>query len=639
MDGICIIILIGVLIYIVVKVVRKNNRDEYYEKVTRYRNKYPNAFQEKFGYTPCYKSMDYGKLAELANVSESELEKIEMRISGERERERLAQEEKKRKEEANRLAEIERQRKIKEEAARKEQELKRHYDAIKKKYPNGVSIFEKIYSGSKIKEKVISSEDIVAKYEKYHMESSFYTSWEKDHKVFSQSSRNKNNEYFKNWGCYYYDAKQLGVDERGDSKVFTFRIWQHFCESFCRDTSLDYSVRTRMKINYENLNEFINNKRYFKSNIYDSITKFCESYEETPLVLFADSNHKEGYSSLNKFHFESLKESLYYLDIPCFNLDEIHIIEENRKSHIIIIELISSNDRLISNCEQILSFFKDNKPCITYISLLKEYSSEEMQSIIKEDENKQKAIEIEKRLAILEKEEEDRRKAAIEKEENERREKQTQITNRLRSKVSNLQTVPRSSIPYLYLLNYYPTTCDFQATETEWNDRYLIWNFKNTPGKTSSYQHDSALEELIPRLSKLLNDTFGLDIKNLTLVCIPASSYLKTQLRYEDFSERICKETGMLNAYTHIYVNGERGAKHEGEGTSGNISFSFDKDFFNGKNVLLFDDVVTMGDSMRTWKSKLESIGANVIASMSVGKTTHERPVYVPSVSDDDLPF
>ncbi len=53
--------------------------------------------------------------------------------------------------------------------------------------------------------------------------------------------------------------------------------------------------------------------------------------------------------------------------------------------------------------------------------------------------------------------------------------------------------------------------------------------------------------------------------------------------------------------------------------------FAVDSIFFKGKYVLLFDDVITSGRSMERLKQKLESVGAIVIAGLSIGRTKHER--------------
>lgn len=63
------------------------------------------------------------------------------------------------------------------------------------------------------------------------------------------------------------------------------------------------------------------------------------------------------------------------------------------------------------------------------------------------------------------------------------------------------------------------------------------------------------MDIVIPQIKSKLVATFGTEsLKYLTFVCIPASSAIKTQARYEEFSQRLCSETGMINAYQHMQV-------------------------------------------------------------------------------------
>lgn len=188
--------------------------------------------------------------------------------------------------------------------------------------------------------------------------------------------------------------------------------------------------------------------------------------------------------------------------------------------------------------------------------------------------------------------------------------------------VSNWNTIG-FSLHYNYLLRYYPTTCDFDATEDEWADRWLVWNFKNTPGKTSSIQHEQALNNLLPRLTSMLRSTFGDKLQLLTLVCIPAASKVNNDARFKDFSERLSNVTGMYNAFEYIQVMEDATPKHLGG--SGTPVLHFDEEFFYGKYILLFDDVITRGNSMLRFKSKLNTLGATVIAGVTIGKTVHVR--------------
>lgn len=48
---------------------------------------------------------------------------------------------------------------------------------------------------------------------------------------------------------------------------------------------------------------------------------------------------------------------------------------------------------------------------------------------------------------------------------------------------------------------------------------------------------------------------------------------------------------------------------------------STDPDFFNGKNVILFDDLITTGTTAETFAEELEAVGANVLGAMFLART------------------
>lgn len=194
----------------------------------------------------------------------------------------------------------------------------------------------------------------------------------------------------------------------------------------------------------------------------------------------------------------------------------------------------------------------------------------------------------------------------------------------LPTKVKNWDTL-QNGMHYHYLLRYYPTTCKFEATDDEWDDRYIVWNFKNNPTKVSEYDHDKAMTWVVQNVKDRLLDTFSKEsLKLLTLVCIPASNKLNTERRYKEFSSTLCNETGMENAYSHITITKDAIPKHLGG--SGKPTIEFDADFFKNRNIIIFDDVITSGRSMLLMKQKLVEMGATVIAGLSIGKTFHHRP-------------
>lgn len=592
--GITILLLAGV--FIAVKLIKKSNTNKSVERLHALQSQYPNAFRKKFGYIRNIEHLEYDKLTSMASVSETELMSIEAQITEQRIKEK---------------AEIERQKRIQEEKERKERELNAKYNELKEKYPHGTATFENSHPGANTKQDIVKNEETLSKYEDAFEKSNHFQSWSQEHNSFANAARNQVS-IIPNWGCYYYNVSLQSVNILGQAARYPFRIWEFFCMSFCRDDSLDYSNCPRVKQNTGRLHEFLENHQYFTMQVYDDVLSFIKLLTGNVMVVFADSGQGESASQLNEYHFQYLRSLLENEGITYVNIhNEAGLLCSSAKN-LVVVELITSNENLLSNSRHLLELLKDRKPCLTYIALLKEFSSDEMKTIIEAEAKKIREKEEKERM------ERERKEAEIE------RAKQSRA--RLSDDVRDWETVNRSTLHVSYLLNYYPTTCEFEATEDEWTDRWIVWNFKNTPGKTSETDHEKALSEVIPRLRDRLQSTFGKDLSELTLVCIPASSMVKTQMRYESFSDRLCSVTGMTNGYPYLTVSGERGARHEGEDTSGNITYSIDGDFFNGRNILLFDDVMTRGDSLRAWKSKMENVGAYVIAAMTIGKTTHQRP-------------
>ena len=90
--------------------------------------------------------------------------------------------------------------------------------------------------------------------------------------------------------------------------------------------------------------------------------------------------------------------------------------------------------------------------------------------------------------------------------------------------------------------------------------------------------------------------------------CIPASTQANTARRFEQFSQQVCENTGMTNAYPLLTWN------EEGE------EYTLPTDALQGKDVLLFDDIIASGGSVCRFAEKLTTMGANVIAALALGK-------------------
>lgn len=160
--------------------------------------------------------------------------------------------------------------------------------------------------------------------------------------------------------------------------------------------------------------------------------------------------------------------------------------------------------------------------------------------------------------------------------------------------------------------DYLPT--HYEASKREWAVRRMIWDFKD--GKRSV-----KVAELV---AKKMREQFGAGVENLTLVCIPASNGKKNEARYKVFAEEVARLTGCQNAYGAITIEGGRLAIHEAKGRKVVREaevINFDKDFFKGKQCLIFDDVLTQGHSYARFACALEKMGAEVLGGYFLGKT------------------
>ncbi len=175
-----------------------------------------------------------------------------------------------------------------------------------------------------------------------------------------------------------------------------------------------------------------------------------------------------------------------------------------------------------------------------------------------------------------------------------------------------------NGLPYKWVVDYasYNAFGNFELSSEDWEKRDYIVNFKGNSELTTEIDHQQALGKAIADITSLIQESFGDATSQLTFVCIPASTQANTKRRFEEFSEKVCKNTGMTNAYPFIswttLFNPEEGEEED--------RYTLDGDALNGKDVLLFDDIIASGGSVCRFAEKLKAMGANVIAAIALGK-------------------
>lgn len=205
--------------------------------------------------------------------------------------------------------------------------------------------------------------------------------------------------------------------------------------------------------------------------------------------------------------------------------------------------------------------------------------------------------------------------------------KRNQNLRALQQCVSNWQTPEQSNLPCLSLLDYYPSSSD-DLTDIDLQIRHLIWDFKASPpypysDKEILRRHKKATKYILLYIEEIINHFFKDLTKDLTLVCVPASSKEVNNRRFEDFSKQLCKSTGMKNGFGHIKIIQDGEATHHYFDNAEPVKYIVDQMFFTGKNVLIFDDIVTCGASIERFKSKLEKAGSHVIGAITIGRTCY----------------
>lgn len=116
-----------------------------------------------------------------------------------------------------------------------------------------------------------------------------------------------------------------------------------------------------------------------------------------------------------------------------------------------------------------------------------------------------------------------------------------------------------------------------------------------------------------------------MDLTDVVIVCVPASTPSANVRRWKRFSQLLCKQTGAEDGFSRIRVSGCRKRAHvTGEyelATNIKHYVHIDGDYLQGRKVVVIDDIWSTGRSSAAFIGALEGVGARVILAVFLAKT------------------
>lgn len=175
-----------------------------------------------------------------------------------------------------------------------------------------------------------------------------------------------------------------------------------------------------------------------------------------------------------------------------------------------------------------------------------------------------------------------------------------------------------ATLPYYYIHDYYPknkygTEMDEIVDDTIIEVRELIYNFKD--GRNSSEIASLIYDALVREKRNDLNSC---------LCIIPASKPEKTQIRFKEFCDILSSKLNVMNGYDAITAKLYKAIKgfsgKDEERVSKIDYFIFKEKIFQGKDILLFDDIRTSGSSFKQTAKRLLELGAKSVTGIFLAK-------------------
>lgn len=167
-------------------------------------------------------------------------------------------------------------------------------------------------------------------------------------------------------------------------------------------------------------------------------------------------------------------------------------------------------------------------------------------------------------------------------------------------------------IPVISFFRYVPKCEGDDNNATESALRELLWRLKD--GERDVCDVFTTL--LFRFLKRNLRQTCSMT----TLGFVPASTEKSTCTRWETMSERLSKMLDCENGFEYLMPARESVPRHFiGRGQPRPLDL--DADYFNGKKIILVDDLINTGETMCQVIDELENAGGEVVLCIAIAHT------------------
>ena len=166
-----------------------------------------------------------------------------------------------------------------------------------------------------------------------------------------------------------------------------------------------------------------------------------------------------------------------------------------------------------------------------------------------------------------------------------------------------------------HFFEYLPKRYDIRS-ERDQQVRNLVYGFKSGKSAACTFAAQA--------VSNFFVRSYGDRCNEYTLVCVPSSSNSAYRRRFSRFAAMVSDLCGVADAMTYVTIIGEKQPLHTSSChfvCEDNYEVRVSADYFRGRKVIIFDDLITTGRTARTFAAQLTAAGAEVIGGLFLAET------------------